>query len=337
MLMYLTIIDSKEGQQKFEFIYNRYKKLMFYIANKILGDTRDSEDTVHDAFLKIIEIIDDIKDVESPQTRSLIVTITENKAIDLYRKRQRKTVLPFEEEYLGVPNCSDIESVEDNEVVTKAIASLSGKYREVLFLKYSHGYSIDDDKKENERRLKLMAQEHEQTIEKWRTTLEAERAESAHQKRLNENLLRIARERANADRKLKPKKEHTGYVVVVSSEKIYRYKHGRRLESVKLWETVIQSPYSIEFPAKQAKKLILEEFFPENGEWEAARLGIERWVAGDYEDFLSAADKDEEFIQQNTALTGYRSFRANYRAGYWEMILVHTRPLEVVPKDMRVS
>lgn len=55
---------------------------MFYIANKILGDTRDSEDTVHDAFLKIIEIIDDIKDVESPQTRSLIVTITENKAID---------------------------------------------------------------------------------------------------------------------------------------------------------------------------------------------------------------------------------------------------------------
>ena len=195
----------------------------------------------------------------------------------------------------------------------------------------------DDDKKENERRLKLMAQEHEQTIEKWRTTLEAERAESAHQKRLNENLLRIARERANADRKLKPKKEHTGYVVVVSSEKIYRYKSGRRLESVKLWETVIQSPYSIEFPAKQAKKLILEEFFLENGEWEAARLGIERWVAGDYEDFLSAADKDEEFIQQNTALTGYRSFRANYRAGYWEMILVHTRPLEVVPKDMRVS
>ena len=61
MLMYLTIIDSKEGQQKFEFIYNRYKKLMFYIANKILGDTRDSEDTVHDAFLKIIEIIDDTK------------------------------------------------------------------------------------------------------------------------------------------------------------------------------------------------------------------------------------------------------------------------------------
>ena len=39
---------------------------------------------------------------------------------------------------------------------------------------------------------------------------------------LNKNLLRIARERANADRKLRPKKTHTGYVVLTSSEKEYR-------------------------------------------------------------------------------------------------------------------
>ena len=89
--------------------------------------------------------------------------------------------------------------------------------------------------------------------------------------------------------------------------------------------------------SKTGKEADTGRVLPRKREWEAARLGIERWVAGDYEDFLSAADKDEEFIQQNTALTGYRSFRANYRAGYWEMILVHTRPLEVVPKDMRVS
>ena len=195
----------------------------------------------------------------------------------------------------------------------------------------------DDDKKENERKLRQMVQEHEQTIEKWRAALGAEQAESAHQKGLNENLLRITRERANADRKLKPKKEHSGYVVVVSSEKIYRYKNGRYLDSVILWETVIQSPYSIEFPAEQAKEQILQEFFPKKGEWKAARLGIDCWVSGDYEDFLSTADQDEELMEQNVVLTGYRSFRANYRAGYWEMVLVHTKPLEVVPKDMRVS
>lgn len=89
--------------------------------------------------------------------------------------------------------------------------------------------------------------------------------------------------------------------------------------------------------SKTGKEADTARVFPETGEWEAARLGIERWVAGDYEDFLSAADKNEEFMKQNVALMGYRSFRANYRAGYWEVVLVHTRPLGVVPKDMRVS
>lgn len=92
MFIYLAIIDSPEGKLKFEVIYERYKGLMFYTANSVLGDTRDSEDIVHDAFLKIIEIIDEIDDPKSPQTRYLIVTITENKAIalnnqDIFQKK----------------------------------------------------------------------------------------------------------------------------------------------------------------------------------------------------------------------------------------------------------
>lgn len=168
MIIYLAMIDSPEGRHKFEFIYNHYKNLMYYTASKILGDTRDSEDTVHDAFLKIIEIIDDITDVECPQTRSLIVTITENKSIDLYRKRRRQKITPFEEEYLGVPDRSDIDRVEDSEALTRAIASLPGKYREVLFLKYSHGYSTD----EIASLLSMSAENVKKTIQRARKKLE---------------------------------------------------------------------------------------------------------------------------------------------------------------------
>lgn len=142
MFIYLAMIDSPEEKLKFEIIYERYKGLMFYTANSVLGDTRDSEDIVHDAFLKIIKIIDDIDDPNSPQTRCLIVTITENKAIDLYRKRKSKTVVPFEEEYIGVPEQSMIDQVEENDRLVKAIALLPGKYREVLLLKYARGYSM---------------------------------------------------------------------------------------------------------------------------------------------------------------------------------------------------
>lgn len=144
MFIYLSVIDSPEGKLKFEVIYERYKNLMFYTANSVLGDTRDSEDIVHDAFLKVIEIIDDIDDPNSPQTGCLIVTITENKAIDLYRKRKSKTVVPFEEEYIGVPEQSMIDQVEENDRLVKAIALLPGKYREVLLLKYARGYSMDE-------------------------------------------------------------------------------------------------------------------------------------------------------------------------------------------------
>ena len=93
MLIYLSMIDSLEGKQKFEVIYIKYRQLMFYVANKILMDAKDSEDVVHDSFLKVIEIIDKIIDPESHQTRALIVTITENKAIDLYRKHKSKKVV----------------------------------------------------------------------------------------------------------------------------------------------------------------------------------------------------------------------------------------------------
>lgn len=74
----------------------------------------------------------------------MIVTITENKAIDLYRRRQSKAVVSFEEEYIGVPDQSVIEQIEDGELLSKAIASLSGKYREVLLMKYARGYSMDE-------------------------------------------------------------------------------------------------------------------------------------------------------------------------------------------------
>lgn len=48
MLTYSSMIESDEDKSKFEIIYNTYKKLMLYHANKILGDTRDTEDVVHE-------------------------------------------------------------------------------------------------------------------------------------------------------------------------------------------------------------------------------------------------------------------------------------------------
>lgn len=144
MIIYLSMIDSAEDQCKFEVIYERYKNLMFYVANSILHSQHDAEDIVHDAFLKIIEIIGEIDDPESPKTKALIVTITEHKAIDLYRKHNRKTIVAFDEAYIGFPEHSQIQQIIESDHLAKAIATLPSKYREVLLLRYYQGYSMEE-------------------------------------------------------------------------------------------------------------------------------------------------------------------------------------------------
>ena len=94
MFLYLAMIDSDADKSKFEILYSEYKNLMYYTANRILCNSSDTEDVVHQAFLKVIEILDTISSPRCHKTRALLVTITEHKAIDLYREKQRRNVLP---------------------------------------------------------------------------------------------------------------------------------------------------------------------------------------------------------------------------------------------------
>lgn len=141
MLIYLAMIDSDGDKSKFEIIYNSYKKLMLYQANKILGDQNDTEDVVHEAFLKIIKIIDKIEDPQCPKTRNLVVTIVERTAIDLYRHRQKLQILPMDEEYINVPSPQDMEGLHGRADLAAAMAALPTKYRELLLLRYDCGFS----------------------------------------------------------------------------------------------------------------------------------------------------------------------------------------------------
>ena len=166
--------------------------------------------------------------------------------------------------------------------------------------------------------------------------VERKTAEIADQRALNANLLRISRERANADRGLRPKKVHTGYVVVMSSEKEIRYKTGRnKLLTAKVWETVLQSPYSVDFTESQARQLIEEDLLArKNGL--LADVGITMICSGSsYENLIETENWKEIKAAHNTLFS--RQLRANYRVGYWEYIIQHTKPLGIIPADMRAG
>ena len=92
MLVYLAVIDEPAQKTKFETVYHQYRGLMYYVAYRILNNASDAEDAVHDAFIKIAENIKKISEPVCPKTQSYVVTIVENKAIDLYRRKQRRGV-----------------------------------------------------------------------------------------------------------------------------------------------------------------------------------------------------------------------------------------------------
>lgn len=156
-----------------------------------------------------------------------------------------------------------------------------------------------------------------------------EQKEKEYQIELNRTLLLISKERANAERKLKPKKEHTGYLIVSSQEKTLKYKDGNHMKEVVVWETTIQSPYTVDFTEKQARKQIHDDLFEDGGRWLIGKIGINATYGEDMAKLL----KDEEYSMYNCKIGQH--IRANYKAGYWEVIYTHTKPLGIVPKEMR--
>ncbi|MBQ3513826.1 MAG: hypothetical protein IJA32_08520 [Lachnospiraceae bacterium] len=196
--------------------------------------------------------------------------------------------------------------------------------------------NIDRANVEAKREINEAYKTADEQVEKTKKELAAANAEIEYQRGLNENLLRINRERTNADRKLKPKKEHTGYVVCSSSERDYTYRINRKNHKIVLWETVLQSPYTIDFTEELARKQITEELFEkdENGDFFITKIGITAGYPSGYAAMIENNEWAKEHKKYNVMLE--RKLRMNFRTGYWEMAFYHTKPLSCVPKDMRM-
>lgn len=159
-----------------------------------------------------------------------------------------------------------------------------------------------------------------------------------------ENIRRIYKETINSARGLKPKKSHTGYCVISSAEKTYRYKPAwsNYFNEEILWETILETPYTVDFTPEDIRKHFMEDMFDSNKRWKIAEIGITgRHLAdgdkkeGKYEELRDDDywGKDDKYKETNIILEP--QIKANYKTGYWEIIFYHTKPLENVPATWR--
>ena len=139
ILIYLQMIESEQDRSKFEHLHEKYKRLMFYVANQVLHNEHDAEDAVHEAFVSIIKNLKKISDVECPKTRSYVVIITERKAIEILRVRSKVINIDDEEALGGVAI-----PLPGDGGLADAMAKLPARYREVLLLRYDNGCSTKE-------------------------------------------------------------------------------------------------------------------------------------------------------------------------------------------------
>lgn len=137
--IYLSMIDTPDDKDKFEHLYKTYRKLLFYVAKKILKDDYLAEDAVHNTFLKVIENMEKINEVDCHKTRSLLVIMTRNQCINIYNCQKSHPMLPLDET-LSAGN-EIAASAEDADELMRAVLKLPELYRGPMTLKYVQGFS----------------------------------------------------------------------------------------------------------------------------------------------------------------------------------------------------
>ena len=141
LLLFFSFATEAE-REKFERVYEKWRRLMLHKALGILRDAQLAEDAVSEAFLRIYKNLEKIDDPESGRCASFVVTITKNVALTMYAKGQRTAFEPMEERQADPFDLEQFTLSEiSSERIYDLINALSEELRGVFLLKYGHGLS----------------------------------------------------------------------------------------------------------------------------------------------------------------------------------------------------
>ena len=136
-VLYLNMLENDGDRERFAVLYRQYEKKMYSIAFGILQDPYLAEDTVHDAFIKIIKNFDSCKKIPCDKMTSWIVIIVKHTALDLLRKRKREVLVETIEPETDLHRTEDGTGAD----LVCLVQELPEIYRTAMELKYVFGWS----------------------------------------------------------------------------------------------------------------------------------------------------------------------------------------------------
>ncbi|MDR1422605.1 MAG: sigma-70 family RNA polymerase sigma factor [Coriobacteriales bacterium] len=130
---------TRTERDAFEYLYHKYKDLLFYKSWEILHDYMLAEDAVSEAFIRIFRNLDKIEDVDSPRTAAFVVTIARNCALTLLGKANRESA---EEALEETADPLDIETTVLDALAAEEVYALLDRLdeqlRDIFVLKYAY-------------------------------------------------------------------------------------------------------------------------------------------------------------------------------------------------------
>lgn len=131
--IYLSAVDSTEDKSLIEFLYTKYKQIMYKTAVSILHNKEDAEDAVHEAFLRVIKNISKFRKYSCNENVSYLVIIVRGIALNMLSAKNKKVELSED-----LPSSDDIEQTVENDItyeqVVKNIESLSPALKNIATL-----------------------------------------------------------------------------------------------------------------------------------------------------------------------------------------------------------
>jgi RNA polymerase sigma factor (sigma-70 family) len=123
-------------------LYDRFGRVAYGLAYRILRDQALAEDAVQEAFLAVWRSADTYRR-ERAKPATWILTLVHRRAVDLVRREHRRRGEPFEEmpEAVGDAVAEEVDIRERRATVQAALAQLPEDQRQALELAYYGGYT----------------------------------------------------------------------------------------------------------------------------------------------------------------------------------------------------
>ena len=144
--MILIFTFASEGEaEKFEYMYRKYKNLLYYKAWDILHDQMAAEDALSETMIRVYRNMEKIGDPDSPESAAFLATIVRNVSLTLLKK-QKSAPAPMEDEEPDetIADPFDLEETVLDGISEERLCLVVGKLDEVsrnIFI-LKHAYDL---------------------------------------------------------------------------------------------------------------------------------------------------------------------------------------------------